>query len=294
MTLKPILVRALPVVAFAAAAVAAAPAAAQAQDSEALPDRTSDRPADRNSLTIGAGAAYIPSYEGSDDYIVQPIGVAMGKVSGISFITRGPGIAIDLIPDAEDAPITLELGPVAYVRLDRTARIKDAQVRALGEIDTAIELGFQTGIAKQGVLHQYDSLGIRATWQYDLTDTHKSAVFSPSIEYSTPLSTRTYATLSASAEHVGDGYARTYFSVSPAGSLASGLPVYNANSGWKSMRLGLFLAQTLTGDLRNPGLSLFGAAAYSRLQGDFKRSPIVSIAGDADQFSGLLGLAYTF
>jgi MipA family protein len=286
-TRKPIVLRALPALAFLALAAVPAQAQDQQADESGFPD-------DPNSLTIGAGAAYVPSYEGSDDYIVQPIGVALGKVGGISFVTRGPGLAVDLIRDSSDAPVTFELGPVVYVRLDRTNRIKDPQVRALGEIDTAVELGLQAGVAKRGVLHQYDSLGIRLTWQYDLTDTHKSAVVSPTIEYSTPLSTRTYATLSASAEHVGDGYARTYFSITPAGAAASGLPAFTAEGGWKSVRLGLFLAQALTGDLRHPGLSLFGAAAYSRMQGDFKRSPIVSVAGDADQFSALLGLAYTF
>ena len=286
MTRKPLLLRALPVLATLAVA---APAWAQDEaPAEAGP------PNDRNSLTIGAGVAYNPSYEGSDDYQLQPIGALFGKVAGFSFVTRGPGLAIDLIRDPEGAEVEFEFGPVGYVRLDRTGGIKDPQVRALGEIDTAIELGFQAGVAKKGVLHQYDSLGIRVTWQKDVTNTHESTLLSPAIEYSTPLSERTYAMLSASAERAGDSYARTYFSVTPAGAAASGLPVYNADGGWKSMRLGLFLAQTLTGDLRDPGLSLFGTAAYSRLRGDFKRSPIVSIAGDADQLLALVGLAYTF
>ena len=86
----------------------------------------------------------------------------------------------------------------------------------------------------------------------------------------------------------------TYFSVTPAGSVASGLPVYNADGGWKSWRLSLFGAHTLTGDLRHPGLSLFGVASYYRLKGDFSRSPIVSIAGDPNQYFAAIGLAYTF
>ena len=288
MTRQPIHARALPAIAFLAA-LAAAPASAQDGPEETGP------PDDPNSLTIGVGAAYNPTYEGSDNYEFQPIGALFGKVAGFSFVTRGPGLAIDLIRDPKGAEVEFEFGPLGYVRLDRTSGIKDAQVRALGEIDTAIELGFQAGIAKKGVLHQYDSLGLRVTWQKDVTNTHDSTIVSPTIEYSTPLSERTYATLSLSAERVGDGYARTYFSITPTGSVASGLPVYNADGGWKSHRLGLFLAQTLTGDLRNPGgLSLFGIAAYSHLRGDFKRSPIVSIAGDADQFFGALGIAYTF
>jgi outer membrane scaffolding protein for murein synthesis (MipA/OmpV family) len=88
----------------AAAAFTAAPAPAFAQepssDEAALPD-------DRNSLTIGVGGAYVPSYEGSDDYIATPIGVLFGKLGGISFVTRGTSLAVDLIPEASDAPIAI-------------------------------------------------------------------------------------------------------------------------------------------------------------------------------------------
>lgn len=266
--------------------LAATPAFAQ-DDPEAWPD-------DPNSLTIGLGGGYVPSYEGSDDYEFTPIGVAFGKVAGFGFATRGTGLAIDLIRDAADAPVSFEFGPVVHVRLDRTNRIKDPQVRALGELDTAIELGVSVGIKKNGLLHKYDSLGFRLTWQKDVSDAHGSTILTPAIEYATPLSERTYVQLGVQMERVGDGYARTYFSVTPAGALASGLPVYNADGGWKNWGATLLLAQTLTGDLRHPGLSLFGGLGYSRLKGDFARSPIVAIAGDRDQYYAIGGLSYTF
>lgn len=266
---------------------AAAPALAQETEGEG-------RPYDPNSLTIGVGGAYLPSYEGSDDYILTPVGLAFGKVSGFGFATRGTALYIDLIPDKPDAPVDFDFGPVANVRLDRTNRIKDPQVRALGELDTAIELGAWAGIRKNGVLHQYDSIGVRVAWQKDVSDTHESSVITPAIEYSTPLSEKTLLSFSLQAEHAGDGYARTYFSVTPAGALASGLPAFNADGGWKSWRTTLLLGQALTGDLRNPKLSLFGGIGYSRLLGDFARSPIVRIAGDRDQYFATLGLAYTF
>lgn len=277
---------------FCKAAALAAPliiaSPAFAKDEEPLPN-------DQNSLTIGVGGAYLPSYEGSDDYVLTPMGVVLGKVAGFSFATRGTSLSIDLIRSDPNKPFSFDLGPVINVRLDRTSRIKDVQVRALGEIDTAVELGAFAGFAKNGVLHRYDSLGVRLTWQHDVTNTHDSAILTPAIEYQTPLSTRTYVLLGAQAEHVGSGYARTYFNVTPAGSLASGLPIYAAaGRGWKDYRLSLFGAQMLTGDLRHPGLSLFGGVSYSRLLGAFKRSPIVAIAGDADQYLATLGLAYTF
>ncbi|HEY0111552.1 MAG TPA: MipA/OmpV family protein [Allosphingosinicella sp.] len=265
----------------------AAPALAQEEEPQ-------DRPEDRNSLTVGIGGAYRPSYEGSDDYTFGPIGAIFGKVEGFSFATRGTGLSIDLIRDPSDAKVTFELGPVAYVRLDRTGGMKDPQVRALGEIDTAIELGVSAGVSKKGVLHQYDSLGARLQYQKDVTDTHDSFVLTPTIEYATPLSTSTYFQLSLSMERVGDGYARTYFSITPAGAVASGLTAFNAQGGWKSRRASLFLAHALTGELRDPKLSLFAIGSYGRLRGDFAQSPIVSVAGDRDQYLALGGLSYTF
>jgi outer membrane protein len=285
-TRKSFNVRAL--AAFAAAAALASPAVAQDASGDA------EWPEDRYSLTLGLGGAYVPSYEGSDDYIVTPIGALFGRIGPVSFATRGTALAIDVIPDANDAPFAITLGPVANVRLDRNNRIKDPQVRALGELDPAIELGIQGGVAKNGVLHQYDSLGVRLTWQKDVSDTHDSTILTPAIEYGTPLSTRTYVQLGVQGERVGDGYAQTYFSIGPAGAAASGLPVYSADGGWKNWRTSLFVAHSLTGELRAPKLSLFGGLAYSRLLGDFKRSPIVATAGDKDQFFGLLGLSYTF
>ena len=267
--------------------LAAAPAFAHEEEAQG-------RPYDPNSLTIGLGGAYVPSYDGSDDYILTPVGLAFGKVSGFGFATRGTALYVDLIPDKPDAAVDFDFGPLANVRLDRTNRIKDARVRALGEFDTAIELGAWAGLRKNGVFHEYDSLGARIAWQKDVTDTHDGTILTPAIEYSSPLSTRTLVSLSLQAEHVSDRYARTYYSIGPAGSLASGLAAFNADGGWKSWRTTLLLGQALTGDLRNPKLSLFGGVGYSRLLGDIARSPIVRVAGDRDQYFATAGLAYTF
>jgi outer membrane scaffolding protein for murein synthesis (MipA/OmpV family) len=275
------------VAALALPLLAAAPALAQEADEQGRPD-------DRNSLTIGLGGAYVPSYEGSDDYILTPVGLAFGKVAGFGFATRGTALYVDLVPDKSDASFSFDLGPLANVRLDRNNRIKDPRVRALGEIDTAIEIGAWAGLRKNGVLHEYDSLGVRLAWQKDIGDTHEGTIVTPAIEYSSPVSTKTLVSLSLQAERVSDRYARTYYSVSPAGSIASGLAAYNADGGWKSWRSTLLIGQALTGDLRNPKLSLFGGVGYSRLLGDIARSPIVRVAGDRNQYFATAGLAYTF
>src|SRR5262245_6480416 len=104
---------------FATALLAAAPALAQA-DAAPLPD-----PNDQSdTFTIGAGAAYIPDYEGSDDYRIVPAVAARGRVSGIAFFTRATYLYVDFIKQG-DGPLELDLGPIAGVRLNRTGKIHD-------------------------------------------------------------------------------------------------------------------------------------------------------------------------
>lgn len=287
------------VLAAAFASLALAPASAQDTDPIALPDTTTGPDADTNTddggdtFTIGLGASYLPSYEGSDDYVFSPAGVVRGRVSGFNFYSRATALYVDLIRDAPDAAVNIEAGPLVNIRLDRTSRIKDARVRRLGELDSAIEPGVFLGATKNKVLHGYDFLSARIDVTRDVSDTHDSAIVTPNIEYGTPLSTSLFLGVSLSADHVGDGFADTYFSITRAGTAASGLRTYDADGGWKNVRGTLLATYSLTGNLRK-GPAIFAVGSYSKLLGDFKRSPIVRDAGDATQFFAALGLSYTF
>jgi outer membrane scaffolding protein for murein synthesis (MipA/OmpV family) len=267
------------------------PDGGQAGDPPAAGGTYLDRP---YSLTIGAGAAYLPSYEGSNDYVVSPAGVAFGKVDGFSFSTRGTSLNIDLIRGGQDAPVTFELGPVVNLRSDRHGRIVDPQVAALGRIGRALEVGGYVGVGAHKLIDPYDSLSFRLTYQRDVTGTHNSGIWIPEVQYLTPVSVRTVVILDAQASRVGDRYARVYFGVTPLGALASGLPAYNAHGGWKDYRLSLLVGQVLVGDLRRPYLSLFAGISYSRELGNFGDSPVVSIAGSRNQYLAAGGLAYSF
>ena len=248
---------------------------------------------DRDTVTIGAGAAIVPSYEGSDNYRIIPAGAIRGKVAGFTFQTLGTTLYVDVIPN-RTGDVDFQFGPVAGVNLNRTSSIKDARVRALGEIDTAIELGGYVGIGKTGVLTSaYDTISVNVAYQHDVTNTHDSYIITPSINYGTPLSKTAYVGASVNAEIVGDGYAQTYFGVTPGGAIASGLPAYTPDGGIKNVAFTLLGAQSLSGDLRR-GWSLFAIGSYSKLLGDFKRSPIVSVAGDSSQWLGAIGIGYTF
>lgn len=249
-----------------------------------------------DSITIGGGAIYTTDYEGSDDYRWTPLPAAIGSVGGFNFQLIGNRASVDLIPDSDGIGWDFQAGPIGVVNFNRTSTksIDDTRLKALGKIDTGIELGGYVGIGRVGVItSDYDRLSVSLSYRHDVNNAHDSGIWSPSVSYMTPLSRKALVTVFGSAERVENGYADTYFSVTPAGTVASGLPTYNANGGWKSWTVGMAGAVSLTGDLTK-GLKLVGGVTYKRLVNDFAASPIVSIAGDRDQWMAGAGLAFTF
>ncbi len=271
----------------AALSALATPAFAQSSDAS-LPD-----PNDQSdTFTIGAGVGFVPDYEGSDDYRLIPAVAARGRVSGISFFTRGTYLYVDVVPRGP-GKIDFDAGPIAGVRLNRTGKIKDDLVDRLPERDVAIEVGGFAGITAHGLTNPYDALSFRVDVVKDVADGHGSTVITPTLDFATPLSRTTYVGASLSADFVGEGYADSYFSITPGEALVSGLRAYDADGGYKGWKVGLLANQTLSGDLTR-GLSLFGTGTYGRLAGDFRRSPIVADRGSASQWFGAIGLGYTF
>ena len=267
---------------FAALAVASP---ALAQDTEPNPNR--------DTLTVGIGGAAVPRFEGSGDYSLTPAGAVRGKVSGVSFITQGTALFVDVVPSSGGPGTKFNFGPMAHLTLNRSSlkTVRDPRVVALGRVPLAVEVGAHAGVTRTGLITSiYDSLNVDLAVSHDVTGIHDSLIVTPSITYGTPLSRKAYIGAYVSANHVGSGYARTYFGVTPAQTVASGLSTYTPGAGFKDVNGGLFGNVSLTGDLRG-GLSLFGLAAYSKLLGDISRSPIVS---DRNQWFGGAGLAFTF
>jgi outer membrane scaffolding protein for murein synthesis (MipA/OmpV family) len=250
----------------------------------------------KNTITIGLGAAYLPDYEGSNDYQFTPAPAALAYIDGHTITYIGNRLSVDLIGDKANRDWDIQAGPIGVVNLDRTApsQIDDARVRALGKIGAAVELGGYVGIGKIGVVTSpYDRLSVSLSYRHDVTGVHDSGIWQPSVNYFTPLSTKAAVGLFATAERVGRGYARRYYSITPDQSAASGLPVYNARGGWKDWSIGGLATYSLTGNLLK-GWKAIGGLTYGRVVGDFGDSPIVAQAGSRSQWLSALGLAYTF
>lgn len=264
----------------------------------AAPARAQDQPVDlyRDTVTVGAGVAALPDYEGSNDYRITPVPAAIGAIKGYGFVLAGNQLSVDLIKDEPGPVWDFQAGPIVQLNFNRSASgsIDDLRVRALGKRAIAVELGGYVGLGKTGVLTSpYDKLSVTLGYRHDVSQVHNSGIWNPSITYFTPLSRKAAIGLFASADIVERGYAQTYYSVSAAQSVASGLPVYTAGAGLKNWTLGAIGSYSLTGDLLH-GVKIVGGGTYGRMEGDIARSPLVAIAGSRDQWLGTIGLAYTF
>ncbi|ABC64067.1 MipA/OmpV family protein [Erythrobacter litoralis] len=248
---------------------------------------------DGDYLSIGIGAGYGPSYSGSDDYVFFPLPIVQASYGGIDINPRPAGLAIDFIPDADEGP-SFDLGIAGRLRSDRADQIEDPVVESLGELDRAVEVGPTAGVSFPGVLNRFDSLSFNVDALWDIAGAHSGMTVAPSVTYFTPLSRGIAGSLSFSATFVDDDFADYYYSVSPAQSVASGLPAFQADGGLNSLGANLLLAFDLNGDVTDGGFSIVTIAGYSRLVGDAKDTPFTSIRGDADQFLVGAGIGYTF
>ena len=269
-----------------------------AQDAPPAPPPSGPTVIDPNAdvVTLGAGAVYLPDYEGSNNYRFTPAPGAIGQIGGFAFQVVGNRASLDLIPNKQGPFLDFQAGPIAVLNLGRSdlKSIDDPRVRALGKRTRTVEVGGYVGIGKTGVItSDYDKLSFSVSYRKGISGASKGAIIEPSFNYVTPVSTKAAIGLFASAEYADRNYSRAYFDVDAAGSLASGLPVYSGRKGWKSWAVGGLATVSLTGDLTR-GFKLVAGGTYRRLLNDFADSPIVRIAGSRDQWLGAVGLGYTF
>jgi outer membrane protein len=249
--------------AFSTLAFAAAPAAAEEGDGWLL--------------TLGGGAAVGPKYPGADNYGIGPLPIidfrregsplpfhAPDQGGGFGFLGRdsafnfGPSVRFrykreddDVGAAVGDVGFTIEAGAFAEAYLGDHFRLRGEGRRGLGGHD-----GWVGDVMADFVLRHRDtyvfSIGPRARW-------------------------------------ADDNFHDAYFSVTPAVAAATGLPAYNAGSGFHEV--GLYSSLTYMLDRR---WGVYGYAGYDRLIGDAADSPIVTAFGSRNQYSGGIGLFYNF
>lgn len=253
----------------------------------AVPARAADMPLKANpapvtqdywTVTVGAEGRILPDFLGSDTYVFAPFPLINVRKPGSPepLFAYRDGLDYTLY---ENGPI--QIGPVAQFHFGRTRKLATAS-QGLRNVDDAIEIGvfgeywFQPWLRSRLELRQGVSghngevadLSADAIWQA----TPKLRFFAgPRMTFAT------------------DDANEPYFSITPWQSFRSGLPVYSAGGGLRSIGAGA--------QVRYKWDAAWGTHAYveyDRLEGTVSDAPLVRLRGSPNQLVLGLGTTYAF
>jgi len=218
---------------------------------------------------LGGGGSIAPRYEGSSDYLFSPYPTF--RLKRLTFsngfqIGGGDGMGLSLYPSfayrgarkAADTPALTGLADVdRTVELGVGASYTTPGFKVFGEVRKGIggHDGYVGEIGADMIAHPSDQL-----------------------------------TLSAGprASFASGDYMDTYFGVSAAESIASGLPQFTPRSGFKSIGVEASARYDVTGNW-----AVESSAGYNRLIGDAADSPVTGV-GSRNQFNFRLGIVRHF
>jgi outer membrane scaffolding protein for murein synthesis (MipA/OmpV family) len=228
---------------------------------------------DNWSVTLGAGAAFGPAYEGSDKNEFSPAPVIEASYKdGLVFIGFD-GIGITPL-QTEDGSISLALGYGG----GRDVSDDRKNLNGLGDVDSSA-LGTVAGEYNVGPLTFSSSVTSGLGGDYGST-----ADFSIGSDY--PVSENFRISADVHTSWAGDEHMKKYFGVNAAQALASGKAQFKAESGFKSYGFSVGANYQV-----NENWSVFANLGLDQLMGDAADSPV---SVDNSQFSGFTGVGYSF
>ncbi len=249
---------------------------------------------DGDFLIIAAGPVWLPRYEGSNSNSVVAGAAIAGRIKGIGISPRAAGLALDFVPDKTGARVTFGLGPVFRLRSNRTGQIKDPVVEKLGKLGGVVEGGVAASATVKRVLNPHDQLSFGLDLRWDLSGKGSGRIAAASVSYFTPISKAQVIGINASAEFADRRFARYNYSISAAGSAASGLPAFQARGGLKSLSIGALTGRDFNGNLLDGGFAVGAGMMYQRLMGGAAATPITRQRGSRNQWIAAAGISYTF
>lgn len=221
-------------------------------------------------VTVGAGAIYMPEYEGSDKFDVNPFPIFSAEF--------GERVSVDITGITVDLYETngFRVGIKGGYELGRKEDDSD-YLRGLGDIDAGGVIG---GIVSYdvGPLQAYAKLDKTIGGSDGLTGTIGAKA---SYRYE-----RFIFSADVSGTWADDKHMESYFGITSAQSARSGLAQYDAEVGIKRVDLKASVTYMMT-----ENWLVTGSAGTGFLMGDAKDSPIIK--DDVQPFA-MLGVAYRF
>lgn len=225
------------------------------------------------SVRLGVMGMYKPEYEGSDDYEFQ--GFPMIDITWRDTIFLNPRRGLGAYLWNQDR---LRLGVSIGYSFGRDEDDSN-DLEGLGDID---------GGATANVLFEWEVDDFTFDMRYEHQFTGDDTGFQAHIGlvYELRLGEKTILKPSVQTTYSSSGYMEEYFSISPSQSARSGLIVYDADSGFKSVGINLISIYRI-----NKKWGMNAMASYDLLLGDTADSPVVK---DENQYLLGAGLSYTF
>ena len=233
---------------------------------------------------FGLGVGFAPDYKGSDDKtgVVAPFGRYTFQNSNRYVQLNVTELSLNVLDNRK-----FRFGPVLNYHFGRDDDIDDDVVKRMRPIDGTVEAGLF------GEIVWIDPGNARNRFILGLT--LLKDIGNESDGYRARLNARYWAQVAPAVDlHIGGGviygdskYNSHYFSVTPANTGTSGLPFFNAGSGVNEYYVTL---GALTYFSRN-WIGAVGLRA-SKISGDAKDSPVVSLRGDSTQLIGGIGVGY--
>jgi MipA family protein len=214
-------------------------------------------------LEIGLSLSTAPSYEGSDEHTVQ----MMPVVDPMFDNSAGPQQGIYAMPSMRYVP-------------ERIAS-DHADLAGLDDVDAAYEVGGTLG-------YRYEWVSAFVTVRYGFGG-YSGLVGEAGVDLALQPFRGTTLLLGPRLSFAGEEYMDTYFGVSVAEAISSGLVQHDPNAGLKGVGLDLSVRQQLTNNW-----AITGALNYTALTESAGDSPIVTSGGMVDQVTARLGVLYSF
>ena len=220
---------------------------------------------------LGIKGVIDPEYLGSDEYRILP-----GAIFSVEYLNL-PGLGSFGGPDGRG----FSIGPSFNVVGDRKAK-DHPELTGLNDVDTTYEVGLKAS-------YEWEYAEVYGAARYAFGGADGFVGDAGANLIARPTETITLK-LGPTVSFASSDYMESYFSVSPAESVASGgrFAAYDAGGGFKSVGVAASARYEFT-----PDWFLNADASWDRLVGDAKDSPVVK-AGSKDQYSFTLGISKRF
>jgi outer membrane protein len=229
-------------------------------------------------VTLGAEARFLPSFEGSSNTRFLPFPVFDIRRAGEARRFKSPrdGASIGIIETNN-----FRLGPTLKIRLPRNEG-DDIALRGLGDTKFAIEAGGFVEFWPVEWLRTRAELRQGFNGHHGLVaDINADVVYKVSPQLTWSGGPRTTFESASTMQ--------TYYGIDAQQSLLSGLPAYNPSRGLRSVGAGTLVRYEIT-----PRWATHVFLEYERLTGPAANSPLITMRGSRNQVTTGIGLSYAF